>query len=55
MQLPDWHLFNLCRLGRFFVFMSFGALVLAKKAQPMLLKFGVIDALGAVWTLIALL
>ena len=41
--------------GRFFVFLSFAALVLAKKARPMLLVFGVIDALGAVWTLITLL
>jgi hypothetical protein len=41
--------------GRCFVFLSFGALVLTKKAQPMLMMFGVIDALGAVWTLITLL
>jgi hypothetical protein len=41
--------------GRFFVFLSFAALVLTKKAKPMLLMFGIIDALGAVWTLITLL
>jgi hypothetical protein len=40
--------------GRFFVFLSFALLVLTKKAKPMLLMFGVIDALGAVWTLITL-
>jgi hypothetical protein len=41
--------------GRFFVFLSFTALVLTRKAKPMLLMFGVIDALGAVWTLITML
>jgi hypothetical protein len=41
-------------LGRTFVLLSFIGLVLAKKAQPMLLSFGVIDALGAIWTLITL-
>lgn len=41
--------------GRVFVFLSFGMLVLIKKVQPMLLLFGVVDALGAVWTLITLL
>jgi len=41
--------------GRSFVLLSFAALVLAKKAKPMLLMFGVIDALGAIWTLITLL
>lgn len=41
--------------GRIFVFLSFAALVLTKKAQPMLLMFGVIDLLGAAWTLITLL
>jgi len=40
---------------RFFVLLSFTALVLAKKAQPMLIMFGVIDALGAVWTLLTLI
>ena len=42
-------------IGRFFVFLSFAVLVLTKKAKPMLLMFGVIDALGAGWTLITLL
>ncbi len=41
--------------GRSFVLLSFAALVLAKKAHRNLLLFGVIDALGAVWTLITLL
>ena len=41
--------------GRSFVLLSFAGLVIAKKSHPMLLLFGVIDALGAVWTLIALL
>ena len=42
-------------IWRIFVFLSFAALVLTKKAQPMLLMFGVIDLLGAAWTLITLL
>lgn len=41
--------------GRSFVMLSFAGLVIAKKAHPMLLLFGVIDALGAIWTLITLL
>jgi hypothetical protein len=41
--------------GRFFVFLSFLALVLTKKAKPMLIMFGVVDALGAIWTLWTLL
>jgi len=41
--------------GRVFVFLSFLVLVLTKKAQPMLLMFGVVDALGAVWTLLTLI
>jgi hypothetical protein len=41
--------------GRFFVFLSFTALVLTKKSKPMLLMFGTVDALGAVWTLLTLL
>jgi hypothetical protein len=40
--------------GRFFVFLSFLVLVLTKKAKPMLIMFGVVDALGAVWTLLTL-
>jgi hypothetical protein len=38
--------------GRFFVFLSFLAMVLTKKAQIMLLIFGAVDALGAGWTLL---
>ncbi len=41
--------------GRSFVFLSFAGLVIAKKSHPKLLLFGVIDALGAIWTLITLL
>jgi hypothetical protein len=41
--------------GRSFVLLSFGGLVLTKKSPPMLLLFGAIDALGAVWTLLTLL
>jgi hypothetical protein len=41
--------------GRFFAFLIFVALVLTKKAQPMLLIFGIVDALGAIWTLLTLL
>ena len=40
--------------GRTFVFLSFMGLVLTKKSQPMLILFGVIDALGALWTLLTL-
>ena len=39
----------------FFVFLSFLALVLIKKTQPMLLMFGVVDAPGAVRTLLTLI
>lgn len=41
-------------IGRFAVFAGFFLLVAAKKAQPMLVLFGVIDAAGAVWTLLTL-
>jgi len=41
--------------GRFFAFLSFMVLVITKKAQPMLIVFGIVDALGAVWTLLTLL
>jgi len=40
--------------GRFFVFLSFMILVLTRKAQPMLLVFGAVDAIGAIWTLVTL-
>lgn len=40
--------------GRFGVFVAFLGLVVVKKAQLPLILFGVIDAAGAVWTLITL-
>jgi uncharacterized membrane protein HdeD (DUF308 family) len=40
---------------RFFVILSFTILVLTKKAQPKLLIFGAVDAIGAFWTLLTLL
>jgi hypothetical protein len=40
--------------GRFGVLVIFVGLVLVKKAQPPLIIFGVIDAAGAVWTLLTL-
>jgi len=39
---------------RFGVLAAFSGLVLAKKASPTLILFGVIDASGAVWTLLTL-
>jgi hypothetical protein len=41
--------------SRFFVLISFLCLVLLKKAKPPLIMFGVVDALGAVWTLLTLI
>jgi hypothetical protein len=41
--------------ARFAVLVSFIILVLTKKASPPLVLFGVIDASGAVWTLLTLL
>jgi len=41
-------------IGRFAVLASFVLLVLAKKAKPMLIMFGVIDAAGGLWTLLTL-
>ncbi len=38
-------------VGRFVVLISFILLVVTKKAKPMLITFGVIDALGGIWTL----
>ena len=40
--------------GRFGVLVAFVGLVLVKKAKPPLIIFGVIDATGAVWTLLTL-
>ena len=36
------------------VFLAFIGLVLAKKAKPPLILFGVFDAAGAIWTLLTL-
>ncbi len=41
-------------VGRFAVLASFALLVVAKKAKPMLIMFGVIDAAGGLWTLLTL-
>jgi hypothetical protein len=41
--------------GRFFAFLVFSVLVLTKKTKPNLILFGIIDALGAAWTLLTLL
>jgi hypothetical protein len=40
--------------GRFGVLIAFVGLVLVKKAKPTLIIFGIIDASGAVWTLLTL-
>ena len=40
--------------GRFGVLIAFVGLVLAKKAKPPLIIFGVMDTAGAVWTLLTL-
>jgi hypothetical protein len=40
--------------GRFGVFIAFLGLVVVRKAKPTLILFGVIDAAGAVWTLLTL-
>ena len=39
-------------VGRFGVLILFTSLVIFKKAKPMLILFGVVDAAGAVWTLL---
>ena len=39
-------------VGRFGVLILFSSLVILKKAKPMLILFGLIDAAGAVWTLL---
>lgn len=39
-------------VGRFGVLILFSSLVIFKKAKPMLILFGIIDAAGAVWTLL---
>jgi hypothetical protein len=40
--------------GRFGVMIAFTALVLSKKAKSPLILFGLIDAAGAIWTLVTL-
>jgi hypothetical protein len=40
--------------ARFFVLIAFAAFVVLDLASPVLLLFGVIDALGAIWTALAL-
>jgi len=41
-------------VGRFAVLISFILLVVTKKAPPVLIMFGVIDAAGGLWTLLTL-
>jgi hypothetical protein len=41
--------------GRFFTFLIFMVLVFTKNAKPMLILFGIVDALGALWTLLTML
>ncbi len=40
--------------GRFFILLSFIVLVVIKKAKPMVIMFGVVDCLCALWTLLTL-
>lgn len=40
--------------GRFAILIGFSLLVIFKKVKPMLILFGIIDAAGAIWTLITL-
>ena len=42
--------FPLTVVARIFVFVSFTALVLLKFVSPMLIGFGAVDLLGALWT-----
>jgi len=41
-------------VGRFAILISFIMLVVTKKAPPVLIMFGVIDAAGGLWTLLTL-
>lgn len=41
-------------VARIFVFLCFSVLVIAKFVSPVLLVFGVIDLLAAIWTFMAL-
>jgi hypothetical protein len=47
-------MFPLTVVARLFVFLSFAAFVLLQYVSPMLLVFGVVDLLGALWTWMAL-
>ncbi len=40
--------------GRFFILLSFLVLVILKKAKSMVIMFGVVDSICAVWTLLTL-
>jgi len=51
-DMPDFY-WATC-WARFAVLACFAILVALKKAKPMLLLFGLVDAAGAVWTLVAL-
>ncbi len=42
-------------IGRFAILIGFILLVVTKKAQPMLIGFGVVEAAGGLWTLLTLL
>ena len=41
-------------VGRFALLVTFIVLVVTKKAQPMLIGFGVVDAAAGLWTLLTL-
>lgn len=41
-------------VGRFTILITFVLLAITKKAPPMLITFGVIDAAGGLWTLLAM-
>lgn len=41
-------------VGRFGLFIGFILLVAFKKAKPMLIMFGLVDAAGAIWTLLTM-
>lgn len=40
-------------VGRFAILLGFALLVIAKKAKPVLITFGLVDAAGAIWTMLA--
>lgn len=46
--------FSATVIGRFGEFVAFVLLVLAKKAPPILIAFGLIDAIGGLWTFLTL-